>query len=115
MIARGDVCWVDLGAPRGSGPAKRRPVVVVQADGYNRSRLATAIVAVITSNTAAAEQPGNVFLSATTSGLPKDSAVNVTAVATVDKALLDEPVAQLPRRVVEQIDAGLRTVLALDR
>ena len=114
MVIRGDVHWCDLGEPRGSAPAKRRPVLVIQADEYNRSRLATAIVAVITSSTALAEMPGNVFLPAHASGLPKDSVVNVTALATVDRRSLDpDPVGRVPSHIMQEIEAGLRQVLGL--
>ena len=110
---RGDVCWADLGEPKGSRPAKRRPVLVIQADAYNVSKLNTTLVAVITSNTALAALPGNVFLPAVASGLPKDSMLDVTALATIDKADLDPPVGQLPSSLMTEIDRGLRRVLGL--
>ncbi|MGH3169491.1 MAG: type II toxin-antitoxin system PemK/MazF family toxin [Trebonia sp.] len=110
---RGDVCWADLGEPKGSRPAKRRPVLVIQADPYNASKLNTTLVAVITSNSALAAMPGNVFLPAAASGLPKDSVLNVTALVTLDKADLDPPVGHLPGSVMSQIDRGLRRVLGL--
>ena len=110
---RGDVCWTDLGEPKGSRPAKRRPVLVIQADPYNASKLNTTLVAVITSNTALAMLPGNVFLPAVASGLPKDSVLNVTALTTIDKADLDPPVGQLPSSLMTEIDRGLRRVLGL--
>jgi mRNA interferase MazF len=110
---RGDVCWADLGEPQGSKPAKRRPVLVIQADPYNASRLNTTLVAVITSNTALAAMPGNVFLPAVASGLPKDSVLSVTALATIDKADLDPPVGRLPTSLMTEIDRGLRRVLGL--
>lgn len=110
---RGDVCWADLGEPRGSKPAKRRPVLVIQADAYNASKLSTTLVAVITSDTALAAMPGNVFLPAVASGLPKDSVLNVTALVTVDKADLDPPVSRLPASLMTEIDRGLRRVLNL--
>lgn len=110
---RGDVCWADLGEPKGSKPAKRRPVLVVQADPYNASRLNTTLVAVITSNTALAAMPGNVFLPAVASGLPRDSVLNITALATIDKADLDPPVGRLPSSLMTEIDRGLRRVLGL--
>lgn len=106
--------WCDLGAPVGSGPAKRRPVVVVQSDDYNRSRLATTIVVALTSNTARAGMPGNVFLPAAGTGLQRDSVANVTAVATVDRGDLDpRPVGSVPDHLMREVDDGLRTVLAL--
>jgi mRNA interferase MazF len=110
---RGDVCWADLGEPRGSRPAKRRPVLVIQANLYNASKLNTTLVAVITSNTALAARPGNVFLPSIASGLPKDSVLNVTALATLDKADLDPPIGRLPASLMTQVDRGLRRVLAL--
>jgi mRNA interferase MazF len=111
--SRGDVCWADLGEPRGSRPAKRRPVLVIQADPYNVSRLSTTLIAVITSNTALATMPGNVFLPSVSSGLPKDSVLNVTALVTIDKADLGQPVGTLPASLMAEIDRGLRRVLDL--
>lgn len=113
MITRGDVCWTDLGPARGSRPAKRRPVVVVSSDSYNASRLATALVAVITSNVALAAMPGNLFLPSVDSGLPRDSAVNVTALVTVDKALLGARVGSLSSALLAELDRGLRLVLGV--
>jgi len=108
---RGDICWADLGEPKGSKPAKRRPVLVIQADSYNASKLSTTLVAVIISNTGLAAMPGNVFLPAVASGLPKDSVLNVTALVTIDKADLDQPVGRLPSSLMAEIDRGLRRVL----
>jgi mRNA interferase MazF len=113
VIGRGNITWVDLGAPRGSRPAKRRPVVVVSADTFNRSRLATVLAAVITSNTAFAAMPGNVFLPAAITGLPRDSVVNVTGLVTLDKADLGDPVGDVPTPLMDDIDRGLRRVLGL--
>lgn len=87
--------------------------MIVAADPYNRSRLATTIGVVISSNTALAAAPGNVFLPAATSGLPKDSVANVTALVCVDRAHLDPPTSHLPTDLIEQLDAGLRRVLGL--
>ncbi|HEY2276905.1 MAG TPA: type II toxin-antitoxin system PemK/MazF family toxin [Streptosporangiaceae bacterium] len=113
MIQRGDVCWADLGEPHGSKPAKRRPVLVIQADSYNASRLNTALAAVITSNTSLAAMPGNVFVPAVASGLPRDSVVNVTALITLDKTDVDPAVGQLPTALLHEVDRGLRRVLGL--
>ena len=114
MVTRGDVHWCELGARAGSGPAKRRPVLIIQADEYNRSRLATIIVAVLTSNTALAAMPGNVFLPAIATGLPKDSVVNVTALATIDRRALDpHPLGQVPGHLMTEVEHGLRGVLGL--
>ena len=113
MIQRGDVYWADLGPAVGSRPAKRRPVIVVQADTYNASRLATVLAAVLTSNTALAAMPGNTFLPAGASGLPRDSVVNVTALITLNKSDLAEHTGTVPTSVMQDVDRGLRRVLGL--
>lgn len=113
MIRRGSICWADLGESRGSKPAKRRPVLVIQADPFNASRLGTTLAAVITSNTGLAAMPGNVFLPATSSGLPKDSVVNVTALVTLGKTDLDAEAGHLPPAIMSDVDRGLRRVLGL--
>ena len=113
MTGRGSIWWADLGEPHGSKPAKRRPVLVVQSDPFNASRLNTTIAAVITSNTALATLPGNVFLPAALSGLPKDSVVNVTALVILDKTDLETPAGHLPVSVMNDVERGLRRVLGL--
>lgn len=113
MISRGSVCWTDLGPARGRRPAKSRPVLVVQDDAFNASRLGKTLVAVLTSNTAQASVPGNVFVPKGAGGLDKDSVVNVTALVTVDKQDLDEPVGRLPEHVMASVDQGLRLALGL--
>jgi mRNA interferase MazF len=114
VVTRGDVHWYDLAEPAGSSPAKRRPVLIIQADEYNRSRLATTIVAVLTSNTELAGMPGNVFLPAVATGLPKDSVVNVTALATIDRRALDpHPVGQVTGHLMTEVEHGLRGILGL--
>lgn len=115
MIRRGTLYWVDLGEPRGSTPGRRRPVLVVQSDAFNVSRLNTTLAVTITSNTGLAGIPGNVFLPAGASGLPSDSTVNVTALVTLNKADLEQadPVGDLPDYLMDDVDRGLRRVLEL--
>jgi mRNA interferase MazF len=113
VIERGVIHWADLGPAVGSRPAKRRPVLVVQADAYNASRLGTVLVAVVTSNTALATMPGNVFLAAAATGLPRDSVVNVTALATLDRDDLDAVVGRVPAAAMREVDRGLSRVLSL--
>lgn len=113
MIERGEIHWADLGAASGSRPAKRRPILVVQSDPYNASRLATVVAAVITSNTALAAMPGNAFLPATATGLPRDSVVNVTALVTLNKTDLADRVGRLSLALMNEVDRGLRRVLEL--
>jgi mRNA interferase MazF len=113
VIERGGIYWAELGAPVGSRPAKRRPVLVISADTYNRSRLATILAAVITSNTALATMPGNVFLPSAATGLPRDSVVNITALVTLNKTDLADHVGNTPPALVDAVDRGLRRVLDL--
>jgi mRNA interferase MazF len=113
VIVRGGVYWADLGEITGSRPAKRRPVLVVQSDAYSASALSTVIAVVLTSNTALAAMPGNVFLPATASGLPRDSVVNVTGMVTLDQDDVTEMVGQLPSYLQAEVDQGLRRVLDL--
>ena len=108
---RGDLYWIDLGSAVSHAPAKRRPVVVIQSDPFNRSRIGTAIVAAITSNTALAAYPGNVFVPSSATDLAKDSVVNLTALATVDRSVLIDRIGRLPDYLLADIDAGLRLVL----
>ena len=113
MIARGEIWWADLPEPRRSEPGYRRPVLVVQADSFNRSRIQTVIVAVITTNMDLADAPGNVLLRANLAGLSRDSVINVSQLLTLDRGFLTEPVGALPPRLQGSVDAGLRTVLQL--
>lgn len=112
-IQRGEIWWADLPEPRGSEPGYRRPVLVVQADSFNQSRIQTTIVAVITTNLGLAEAPGNVLLPARLVGLPRDSVVNVSQLLTLDRGLLTEHAGTLPSRLQRSVDEGLRTVLRL--
>ena len=113
VIERGEVWWADLDEPRGSEPGFRRPLVVVQADGFNRSRIQTVVCVVLTSNLRLADAPGNVVLPRRNSGLPKDSVANVSQVVTVDRAVLTERVGKLSPTLRASIDRGLRLVLDL--
>lgn len=115
MIARGQLWWADLGLPRGSAPAFGRPVLVISADQYNRSRLQTVTVAVLTSTTRLATLPGNVTVPRDLGLLPEDSVVNVTQLATIDRATLEAQIGQLPDWLLAQVDAGLQRALGLPR
>lgn len=112
-LARGDVWWADLPDPHGSEPGYRRPLLVVQNDAFNRSRLRTVIAVVLTGNVRLLEAPGNVLVPARTSGLPRDSVVNVSQVVTVDRDALTDRAGRVPSGVLEQVSAGLRLALAL--
>jgi mRNA interferase MazF len=110
-IAQGDVWWAELSEPVGSTPGFRRPVLVVQGDQLNRSRIATVICVPLTSNLAWADAPGNVLLSAKLTGLPKESVANASQIVVVDKTQLEEHVGRLPRRKLELVLNGIDVVL----
>ena len=106
-IRQGDVYWIDFGRTPGSGPADRHPCVVVQGDLFNRSRIATTVVCLITSNLGRASAPGNVALRKGEANLPKASVVNVSQLLTVDKSDLDERIGRLPADRIDGILRGL--------
>ncbi len=112
-IQRGEIWWADLPVPRRSEPGYRRPVLVVQADSFNLSRIQTAIVVAITSNVHLADAPGNVLLPARAAGLARDSVVNVSQLLTLDRRFLTELAGTLPPRLQQSVDEGLRMVLQL--
>ena len=111
VISQGEIWWADLPAPTGSGSGFRRPVVVVQGDALNRSRIATVVCVPLTSNLRWANAPGNARLSTRLTGLQKESVANVSQVVTLDKGLLTERVSKLPRAKLELLLAGIDVVL----
>jgi mRNA interferase MazF len=111
VISQGEIWWADLPDPAGSGPGFRRPVVVVQGDSLNRSRIATVVCVPLTSNLKWAEAPGNVMLPARLTGLPKDSVANVSKIVTLDKMLLTGHVGKLPRPQLSLVLSGVDVVL----
>jgi mRNA interferase MazF len=104
---------MDLSDPVGSEPGFRRPAVVIQSNDFNRSQIRTVVVVAVTSNTALALAPGNVLLPKRSAGLDKDSVVNVSQVATVDKSTLSDRTGQLSASKMRQVETGLRLVFAL--
>jgi mRNA interferase MazF len=111
VINQGDVWWAELPDPSGRGPGFRRPVLVIQSDALNRSRLATAVCVPLTSNLRWSDAPGNVRLSAKDSGLTKDSVANVSQLIAVDKDLLSERTGSVTRRQLAAVIAGVDVVL----
>ena len=108
VINQGDVFWVNLGEPAGSGPGYRHPHVVIQNNVFNRSRINTVVVCVLTSNLKRAQTPGNVLLEKGEANLPQRSVVNVSQIFTVDKRDLVEKIGTLSRQRVRQILDGIR-------
>ena len=111
VISQGDVCWADLPEPEGSGPGFRRPVVIVQGDALNQSRIATVICVPLTGNLNWADAPGNVLLKAKATGLPKDSVVNVSQIVSLDRGVLDARAGRLTARQLGLVLAGIDVVL----
>ena len=112
-MRRGEVWWASLPNPVGSEPGLRRPAVVVQSNPFNQSRINTVVVATITSNLALAAAPGNIRVAKSDSGLPQPSVINVSQLLTLDRSLLTERVKLLPPLVIQNLNDGLRLVLAL--
>ena len=110
---RGTVWWAELPQPVASEPGFRRPVIVVQSNAFNRSRIKTTMVVVVTSNLRLAGAPGNVSLPAISTGLPKDSVANVSQVITIERDFLIEQCGRLPSQLMKEIDEGLRLSLSL--
>lgn len=113
VVERGQVWWADLGEPDGSEPGFRRPILIVQDDAFNRSRLHTVIAVVLTTNLRLLDAPGNVLLPAKTTGLPKDPVANVSQVVTVDRDFLLEPAGRVRGQSLKDVETGLRLVLGL--
>lgn len=112
-MKRGEIWWASLPDPAGSRPGYRRPVLVIQSNAFNDSRIGTVIVAVITSNLALAAAPGNLRLARRDTGLVKASVVNVSQVLTLDRQRFTERVKALPQNVMNGVNEGLRLVLAV--
>ncbi len=108
-MVRGEIWWASM-----SEPGYRRPVLVIQADSFNRSAIATVVCAVITSNTQLARAPGNVLLEKKASRLSRPSVINVSQIVTIDKSFLTECVGSVPASVLRNVKAGIKLVLDLD-
>ncbi len=112
-MQRGDIWWASLRPPTGSEPGYRRPVLIVQSDDFNNSRINTVVVAILTSNLRLQTVPGNMFLTKLSTGLAKDSVVNVSQVVTLDKSFLTERISTISADKMADVDDGLRLVLNL--
>ena len=111
VVSQGDVCWADLDEPTGSSPGFRRPVLVVQCDAMNRSRIGTVVCVPLTSNIKWADAPGNILLRTSVTGLPKDSVANVSLIVALDRSQLTECVGKLTSRHVTAVINGINAIL----
>jgi mRNA interferase MazF len=113
VIKRGEIWWAVLPTPSASEPGYKRPLLIIQSNDFNRSKIRTVIAVVITSNLRLAAAPGNVLLPRKSSGLPKESVANVSQLITADKSFLTEKAGNLPLDMLQEIDAGIQLVLSL--
>jgi mRNA interferase MazF len=113
VVKRGEIWWAELPEPAGSGPGYKRPLLVIQSNEFNKSKIKTAIAVVITSNLRLSAAPGNILLSAKKTNLPKESVINISQILTIDKSFLTEKVHTLSRDILDQVDDGLKLVLKL--
>ncbi len=111
MISQGDVCWASLDDPSGSEAGFRRPVLIVQGDLFNASRIATVAVVPLASNQRLAAAPGNVALPTAITGLTKDSVANVSQIITVDRGILTERVGRISAAQIDRVLVGIDLVL----
>ena len=110
-LSQGDIWWAELSAPAGSAAGFRRPVIIVQGNALNRSRLATVVCVPLTSNLTWASAPGNTPLSAKVAGLPKDSVANATQLVAIDRALLTKRISKLAPKRLHQVLTSIDVVL----
>ncbi|MFN8496800.1 MAG: type II toxin-antitoxin system PemK/MazF family toxin [Anaerolineae bacterium] len=113
-MQRGEIWWAELPDPVASEPGYRRPLLIVQADEFTRSRIQTVIGVVMTTNLRLAAAPGNLLVTADESGLPRDSVINVSQIVTIDKTFLTDRVGKLSYQTMSLVEEGLRLALALD-
>lgn len=112
-MRRGEIWWASLDEPAGSEPGYHRPVVIISSDDFNHSKINTVIAAAITSNIRLAIAPGNFKLSNKSSGLDRESVVNISQLLTLDKSFLTDPLGKLTNKQTQLLDEGLKLVLAL--
>ena len=114
-MIRGEIWWADLGLPFGSKPGFNRPVVILQDNSFNKSKIRTIIVLSISTNLLLADAPGNILLKKEESGLPKDGVINVSQISTIDKQRLTKKIGIISRASVEKIDVGIKLILGLEQ
>ncbi len=115
LISRGEIWWADLGTPRGSEPGYHRPVLIIQSDFFNQSRIHTVLAATISSNLRLGDAPGNIIISPRQSGLSKPSVINVSQLVTIDRAYIESKVRSVSKTVMQSVETGLRLILALQQ
>ena len=113
-MLRGEIWWANLPPPKGSKPGKRRPVLIIQGDSFNRSKISSVICATITSNIELSSLPGNLLLEKSVSGLDKPSVVNFSQITTLDKTDLTEQVTMLPKPMLDKVNNCVKILLEIN-
>jgi mRNA interferase MazF len=112
-MVKGEIWWANLPSPSASEPGYRRPVLIIQADAFNKSKINTVICAIITSNLDLAKAPGNLLLSKSDSNLAKKSVINLSQIITLDKSFLTERAGTISKFLLKKVENGIRLVLDL--
>jgi mRNA interferase MazF len=112
-MTRGEIWWADFGIPFRSEPDFRRPVLVVQDDAYNRSKINTIVVVPLTTNLLLQNAPGNVFIDKGESGLSKDSVLVVSQLHAIDRNRLLEKESKVPKHILNEVENGIRLLLGI--
>ena len=112
-MVRGEIWWANLSTPKSSEQGYKRPVLIIQADSFNKSKLNTIICAVITSNITLSKAPGNIRLTKSESKLPKESVINISQIITIDKSLLKKYVSSINETIIKKVESGIKIVLGI--
>jgi mRNA interferase MazF len=112
-MIRGEIWWADLGIPFGSEPGFRRPVLIVQEDAFNKSKINTVIVIPLTTNMIFENAPGNVFIGKEETGLSRDSIIVVPQIGVIDKDRLIEKIIKVSKICIEEVEYGIKLVLGI--
>ena len=112
-MEKGDIWWASLDEPMGSEPGYHRPIVVISSNDFNQSKIKTVIVAIITSNLRLADAPGNIILSKKSTGLDRDSVLNISQLITLDKSFLTKRIGKLSNTQLNFLDDSIKLVLNL--
>ena len=113
-MIKGEIWWAELPSPRGSEPGKKRPVLIIQADTFNRSAINTIICVVITSNTSLSNAPANILLEKIDSKLEKTSVINFSQIITIDKSYFTDFVSMLPKPIISKINSSIKLILDIE-
>jgi mRNA interferase MazF len=112
-MTRGEIWWADYGIPYGSKPGYRRPVIIIQNDFFNNSKINTTIIVPLSTNLLLADVPGNIFIDKKTSKLTKDSVILISQIGVIDKGRLQEKVSSIDREAMEKIENGIMFILGV--